>query len=80
MLDLMKATIQIRSSHPPGLQLTPPQQSELDTSGHWNGGVWRAWAWLRATRPDLVMAVVDVDEGCGVIRRGSQVLAGVNQA
>ena len=38
----------------------------------WNGTVWKAWAKLRATRADLFMGVVDIDEGCGVIRRGSQ--------
>ena len=39
---------------------------------HWNGTVWKAWMKLRATRPDLSMFVIDMDEGCGVIRRGSQ--------
>jgi hypothetical protein len=38
----------------------------------WNGTVWKAWAKLRGTRPDLFMCVVDIDEGCGVIRRGRQ--------
>jgi len=41
---------------------------------HWNGTVWKAWVKLRATRPDLFMCVVDMDEGCGVIRRGAQQL------
>lgn len=41
---------------------------------HWNGTVWKAWVKLRATRPDLFMCVIDVDEGCGVIRRGAQEL------
>ena len=40
----------------------------------WNGTVWKAWVKLRATRPDLSMWCVDIDEGCGVIRRGSQQL------
>ncbi len=39
---------------------------------NWNGTVWRAWAQLRASRADLSMCVVDIDHGCGVIRRGSQ--------
>ncbi len=38
----------------------------------WTGDVWKAWARLRATRPDLTMWVVDTDVGCGVIRKGSQ--------
>ena len=38
----------------------------------WNGTVWKAWAALRGTRPDLFMCVIDIDEGCGVIRKGRQ--------
>lgn len=38
----------------------------------WNGDVWRAWLKLRATRKDLMMYVVDTDQGCGVIQRGKQ--------
>ena len=37
--------------------------------GGWNGPVWRAWARLRMARPDLLLAVADLDEGCGVLRR-----------
>ncbi len=44
---------------------------------HWNGTVWKAWVKLRATRPDLFMCVIDVDEGCGIIRRGAQELLSV---
>jgi SAM-dependent methyltransferase len=40
----------------------------------WYGTVWKAWATLRATRPDLEMHVVTDDCGLGVIRRGSQML------
>ena len=38
----------------------------------WTGDVWRAWVWLRSTRDDLEMFVVDNDSGFGVIRRGIQ--------
>lgn len=38
----------------------------------WCGTVWKAWARLRCTRPDLEMCVVDADWGLGVIRRGKQ--------
>jgi len=38
----------------------------------WNGTVWRAWVRYRATRPDLSMAMVDTDWGCGLIQRGQQ--------
>jgi SAM-dependent methyltransferase len=37
----------------------------------WNGDVWRAWAELRR-RDDLLMEVVDIDYGCGVIKKGTQ--------
>lgn len=40
----------------------------------WTGDCWKAWAKLRSERDDLEMYVVDCDFGCGVIRRGKQVL------
>ncbi len=55
--------------------LTADAQSEdYDGKKHWNGTVWKAWFKLRATRTDLSMYVIDLDEGCGVIERGSQKL------
>lgn len=48
------------------------QTDDYDGKKHWNGTVWKAWVKLRATRADLAMHVVDIDEGCGVIRRGRQ--------
>jgi hypothetical protein len=50
------------------------QSDDYDGKKHWNGTVWKAWAKLRATRSDLSMWVVNIDEGCGVIRRGEQAL------
>ena len=38
----------------------------------WNGTVWEAFVELRMIRDDLTMMVVDIDHGCGVIRRGKQ--------
>jgi hypothetical protein len=38
----------------------------------WNGDVWKAWVDLRVSRADLSMCVVNCDQGCGVIKRGSQ--------
>lgn len=40
--------------------------------GEWNGDCWMAWVWLRATRSDLSMKVIDTDYGCGIIQRGKQ--------
>lgn len=39
--------------------------------GSWNGTVWRAWMAFRRSK-DLKMFVVDADEGCGVIFKGTQ--------
>ena len=43
-----------------------------DGQGPWTGTVWRAFVYLRMTRSDLAMAVVDCDFGVGLIRRGYQ--------
>ena len=40
--------------------------------GAWTGDCWKSFVKLRQTRNDLEMFVVDVDCGCGVIRRGHQ--------
>lgn len=48
------------------------QVEDYDGSSTWNGTVWKAWARLRMTRPDLAMCVVDTDHGVGVIMRGRQ--------
>lgn len=45
---------------------------EYDGNGIWVGTVWRAFAKLRMTRPDLRMVVVDTDFGCGLIEPGEQ--------
>lgn len=56
------------------------QTDDYDGRKHWNGTVWKAWVKLRATRSDLSMCVVDIDEGCGVVRRGQQSLLAVAPA
>ena len=48
------------------------QTDDYDGKKHWNGTVWKAWVKLRATRADLSMRVLDMDEGCGFIERGTQ--------
>jgi len=51
-------------------------QEEKRTKKHkkWNGTVWKAFALLRMNNPNLYMFVVDIDNGCGIIRRGNQKL------
>ncbi len=46
-------------------------QSRPRKSAFWNGDVWKTWVKLRA-RADLEMTVLDCDQGCGILRRGSQ--------
>jgi len=48
------------------------QRVPLSGQHAWTGDVWKTWVKFRATRPDLSMAVVDTDFGCGIIRRGNQ--------
>lgn len=38
----------------------------------WNGDCWKAFVKLRQERNDLEMFVVDTDEGCGIIKKGTQ--------
>ena len=61
-------TIVLRDCNPENesWQIVPRQ------SYTWTGDVWKAWAKLRAKRSDLKMYVVDVDFGCGIIRKGRQ--------
>jgi hypothetical protein len=37
----------------------------------WSGDVWKAIVYLRSTRQDLQIAVLDCDWGVGIVRRGS---------
>lgn len=38
----------------------------------WTGNVWEAWVSIRQNRGDLDMCVVNVDHGCGIIKKGKQ--------
>lgn len=40
----------------------------------WNGTVWQSVVKARCTNPNLSIAVVDTDYGCGVFQRGTQTL------
>lgn len=50
------------------------QQVREDNNREWTGDVWKAIAFLKGTRGDLDIKVVDHDWGCGIIKRGSQEL------
>ena len=45
-----------------------------DRKRKWNGDVWKAFAILRMTREDLNMYVVNINQGCGIVRKGKQKL------
>lgn len=44
-----------------------PQQVQ-----HWNGDVWKAWVDIRISYDNLEMFVVNIDEGCGVLKRNNK--------
>jgi hypothetical protein len=50
------------------------QQVREDNHREWTGDVWKAIAFLKGTREDLNIKVVDHDWGCGIIQKGSQEL------
>ena len=50
------------------LQVVPRQQRA------WNGTVWKSFVKLRCNRNDLFMCVVDTDHGCGIIKKGKQIV------
>ena len=47
-------------------------------TSRWNGDCWKAWVKIRASNPKVSMFVLDTDNGCGVIRKGSQQLLDMN--
>jgi hypothetical protein len=47
--------------------------------GTWNGDCWKAFVHLKEKRPDLEMCVVDIDHGCGIIKKGQQDLLNITQ-
>ena len=54
-----KSIREIQKLNPPGF------------TGIWNGDVWKTIAYLRATRKDLHVFVLDCDFGMGIITRGT---------
>ncbi len=53
---------------------TQTVQARPRTSSRWTGDGWKSVLKLRCFRNDLSIFVVDVDFGCGVIRKGKQEL------
>lgn len=54
--------------------ITEITQRRERASDAWHGDVWKAIVKLRMENVDLTMHTVDTDEGCAIIRKGSQLL------
>ena len=69
-------TIVLHDCNPPTEYHARAKHSDTSTTagGYWNGTVWKAIYKLRCFNKDVDVCVVDKDWGCGVVRKGSQVL------
>lgn len=64
---------QLSISDPMRLKYVEQQKSIGDDRyGLWTGDCWKSFAYLRNTRQDLEMFVVDTDFGVGIIKKGDQ--------
>ena len=59
----------VHDCNPPTAAAASPDSADSG-GGPWCGEVWKTIAYLRATREDVVVEVLDLDFGIGVIRRG----------
>lgn len=66
-----KGTIVLHDCNPPDYKY---QIETYDKNSAWTGTVWKSYAKLRISSPNLKMYVVDTDWGVGIIQRGSQEL------
>jgi hypothetical protein len=48
-------------------------------SDSWHGDVWKSIVKLRIENPDIDVCTVNTDEGCGIIKKGSQKLLVVDE-
>lgn len=58
--------------------VTEITQRRERASDAWHGDVWKSIVKLRMERIDLTIHTVDTDEGCAIIRKGSQTLLPVD--
>jgi hypothetical protein len=54
--------------------ITEITQRRERVSDSWHGDVWKSIVKLRIEDPNIDICTVDTDEGCGIIRKGSQTL------
>jgi SAM-dependent methyltransferase len=64
-----RGVICVHDCNPPTAAAASPDPADAG-EGPWCGDVWKAIAYLRATRTDLRVRVLDTDCGIGVIERG----------
>jgi hypothetical protein len=55
-------------------------QRRVRASDAWHGDVWKAILKLKTEKKDIEVCTVDTDEGCGIIRKGSQALLDVGNS
>jgi hypothetical protein len=55
-------------------------QRRVRASDAWHGDVWKAILKLKVEKKDIEVCTVDTDEGCGIIRKGSQALLDVGNS
>jgi hypothetical protein len=60
--------------------VTEITQRRERASDAWHGDVWKSIVKLRIEEPNLEIYTVNTDEGCGIIKKGSQELLTVNEA
>lgn len=58
--------------------VTEITQRRERASDAWHGDVWKAIVQLRLENPDLEIYTVNTDEGCGIIKKGTQELLKVD--
>jgi hypothetical protein len=58
--------------------ITEITQRRVRASSAWHGDVWKAIVKLRLENPELEVCTVNTDEGCGIVKKGSQTLLNVD--
>lgn len=59
--------------------ITEITQRRERASDAWHGDVWKSIVQLRMENPNIDICTVDTDEGCGIIKKGSQKLLVIDE-
>ena len=60
--------------------VTEITQRRERASDAWHGDVWKSIVQLKTENPDIEISTVNTDEGCGIIKKGSQALLEVDES